>query len=552
MKKKICFGGFKDTEVHELQPALAEVSGTWEFVFAPDGPAVRACLVAEPIAALVVDVRMENRSGPKLLHEAAASHPHTLRFALGDVDDRELVVNSIGAPYQFVSRPWKANELTAVIERALAIDAWLNSDKLRAFVPKLGRLPSLPSTYFEVLKRAESPNVSVESVAEVIARDPALTARLLQTVNSAASGVAEKITSPVDAVSVLGLDIVKSLVLCLQVFDPAQAAVHGSISLDSIWRQSFKAAQTARRIAAQQSADTRVASDAYAAGLLHRIGQIVLVTNLGDEYGKVVATAREQEESIDQAELATFGVTSNQVGAYLLGLWGMPLSVVEAVALYLDPASSASHEFSLLTAVHVAHVLACEEGTKKDGILLPELDRGYLDELDLPTKPDAWRKRIANDLIQPAPADSEEPSETSTAAKQPTPAKTQAPRSRPARALVAAGAFVLVAVAAVLSGLGSKVLKAASPKAEVQATTDTPDDVAAPDGQAPSTRSPFALVKVEGIFYRTDRPAALINGRTLSPGDRFNGFSVVSIQPTRVVLEAGGEQKTFDFKKPAH
>jgi HD-like signal output (HDOD) protein len=179
----------------------------------------------------------------------------------------------------------------------------------------LGKLPGLPATYFEVIKKAESPDSSVEAIAEVIARDPALTARLLQMVNSPACGLAEKITSPGDAVSMLGVETVKSLVLCLQLFAQSAPAEGASLSLDQLWHDSFLVAKLAAKVVLRCIGSERMASEAYTAGLLHNIGQIVLATNLSREYSSVVETARSLKCPLQEAELKLMGVTSNQVGA---------------------------------------------------------------------------------------------------------------------------------------------------------------------------------------------------------------------------------------------
>jgi HD-like signal output (HDOD) protein len=342
---KICFAGFADAEVRALQPALAQISSAWECVFSPEPEDALEKLEAEFHAALVVDLRITGAKGADLLQQTAARHLRTLRFALGDVADREMVANSIGAPFQFISRPWKPAQLIAIIERSLSLDGWLSNDKLRAFIPRLGRLPGLPATYFEVVKRTESPNASVESVAEVVARDPTLSARLLQMVNSAASGLTERITSPEGAVAFLGLDTVKALVLCLQVFNPGPPRETPNLPLHHLWRHSFAVAQLARKLALLHTDDSRISSDAFAAGLLHRIGQILLVTHLACEYGPILMRAREQHHLLSDEELAHLGVNSNQVGAYLLGLWGMPVPLVEAVALYPTPSLANNREF---------------------------------------------------------------------------------------------------------------------------------------------------------------------------------------------------------------
>ncbi|HWD19535.1 MAG TPA: HDOD domain-containing protein [Verrucomicrobiae bacterium] len=548
MKKRICFAGFGEAEVEALQPALAAAASRWECVFCPDGASAIETLGRDSFAAVVVDLRMEGMSGVGLLQLAAGNYPRTLRFALGDFADREAVVNNIGAPHQFISRPWSLEELLAIVERSLALDSWLSSDKLRAFVPQLGRLPSLPATYFEILRRAESPKATVESIGEIIARDPALTARILQTVNSAAAAVGEKITDPIDAVSVLGLDTVKSLVLCLQVFNPSASAPTTGITLDALWRHSFDVAQLSRKIALRYTSDARVASDAFTAGLLHRVGQIVLTTNMAKEYGDIVNEACAEKRPLHEVELEKLGVASAQVGAYLLGLWGMPWPLVEAAALYIEPSRSTGREFSLLTAVHVADALTQEEKPLAEGLPIPKLDRSYLKALKLPEKPDAWRKDLAGGQMT-APVRPDEPAPK----PKPRPAKTSSDAPRPTMAWIAVAALV----AAI--GLGAwkwystpkeqrKIpFLAATPKQESTPDPKTATPAETTPDAAPDT-SALDSIKIQAVIYSAKKPVALINGNPVSPGDRVNGVLISAITSSNVVLSIQGQQRTVKWK----
>jgi len=540
MKRQICIAGFAERELAALQPSLAALGGSWDCVFSPDATSALAALEAAPFDAVVANLSSAGINDSELLHQAAIRHPRTLRFVLGDVGDRELIVNCMGAAHQFISRPWRPAELISIIERSFALDAWLSNDKLRSFVPRLGKLPGLPSTYFEVLKRAESPNTSVESIAEVIASDPALTARLLQMVNSPASGVTEIITSPAEAVSILGLESVKSIVLCLQLFARSAPAKAASLSLDQLWNHSFRVAKLAAKIVLRCIGSQRMASDAYTAGLLHNIGQIVLATNLSGEYSAVVEAARQRKCPLQEVELEQLGVTSNHVGAYLLGLWGMPLALVEATALHYAPASGTMAEFSLLTVVHVANVLAHEESRRINDLPLPKLDADYLATLELPSKVKAWRKFLAS----PQPNGSAV--ESRAANRAPATAPAQEDRRRPASKLfvVAAIAAILITVLVlrrsavpVMHTVSSEIAAAPSPVPGVTERT-----------KATASESAFDSIKVQAIIYSANHPVTLINGSALDVGGRINGVEVVSIEPSNVVLTCNGEQRTFKLK----
>jgi len=563
MKKRICFAGFSDDEIESLRPDMAAINSAWECVFVKDGSAALAEMAQNPFAAIVANLRMEGMSGVGLLQLVAGDFPQTLRFALGDVTDRETVVTNIGAPHQFISRPWRLTELAVLVERSLALDAWLSSDKIRKFVPQLGRLPGLPATYFEVLKRAESPNSNVEEIGEIISRDPSLTARVLQTVNSAAAAMGEKITNPTEAVSVLGLDTVKSLVLCLQVFNQNTANLPTGISLEDLWRHSFAVAQLSRKIALLHTSDGRLASDAFTAGLLHRVGQIVLTTNLAREYAEVVALSREDNRLLYEAEKSKLGLTSAQIGAYLLGLWGMPLALIEADALYNEPNRVTAREFTLLTAVHVADVLAQEDKPLAEGVPVPKLNREYLKALKLPEKSDAWRKALAGgqfseEELKPKDKkkESEDREETVTTRR----TRQAAPPKK--------GGFVGVAVAVVVIGGGLLAWKQYADKhapqpTPVKTTPSTSSTTAVqPDTQVSGSNQvvsapvesqavsqAFDSIQLQGIIYSATHPVALINGQPVALGDKVNGVTISAISPTNVTLTCQSFHRTLKWTR---
>ena len=205
MKKILCFAGFADNELPLLRGAASAGNSAWECHFVADAPAALALLAAQPFDALVADMNLPGKSGAELLREVRALHPHTLGFIVGNVRDQELIINCIGGTHQFIRRPFQPAKLVATLQRGLKLDAWLANDEMRKLVPRLQRMPSLPATYFNLLKEIESDSVTTQNVGTVIARDPMVTARLLQMVNSAAFALVQKVTDPLDAVAVLGI-----------------------------------------------------------------------------------------------------------------------------------------------------------------------------------------------------------------------------------------------------------------------------------------------------------------------------------------------------------
>lgn len=586
MRKRICLAGFDGGELAALQAAMGGISGAWDCVFAPDMPAALAALQAAPCDAIVANMKLPDQSGAELLRQAHAAYPSTMRFIVGDVADQALIINCIGGTHQFIARPFHPPEVISTIQRALALDAWLSSDALRKLTPRLQRLPSLPSTYFELLKQIESPNANLESIAAVIARDPAVTARLLQMVNSAAFALGQKVTDPKEAVALLGIETVKSLVLCLQVFSQTDEAKQAGLAPEELWEHSLAVANIARQITLAQTAEARRANDAFTAGLLHDVGRIVLAANLPQEYAAIVAEARGKSRPLHDEEAAQLGVTHAQVGAYLLGLWGMPAPLVEAAAAHHAPSETAAREFSVLTAVHAANVFAHALSPKWDGLALPAIDDAHFAAIGLPDQPEQWRRLVKGE-------------EAIKVASRIAVAKATAPDRAAARnrinwlsrILVPASALLLIVALGVWWArhtdsarpiqVNAKVATQSVPlppptsvpiavshpepaaPVETPAAKTPPVEVApasvskqpealgvTPTGESKSTAPVvgFDSVKVQGVFYRTDNPLAVINGKTLKVGERIRGVEVVAIAPSKVTLNWEGELREFKVK----
>ncbi len=564
MKKSICFAGFAASELPALQAAVATGNSLWECRFVADAPATLALLARQPFDALVADMTMPGKNGAELLCDVREQFPNTLGFIVGNVTDQELIINCIGGTHQFIRRPFQPAKLVATLQRGLKLDAWLSNDELRKLAPRLRRLPSLPSTYFNLIKEIESDSVTTQNIGAIIARDPVVTARLLQMVNSAAFALVQKVTDPIDAVAVLGIETIKSLVLCLQVFTQSDEARDAGLSLEILWEHSLLVAKFARQITLKQTGDARLASDAFTAGLLHDVGRIVIASNLPKEYAAVVANAREKSHPLHEEETAQLGVNHAQVGAYLLGLWGLPATLVEATAGHHAPGATAfAREFSLLGAVHAANVFAHSSGCQTDGLPLPELDLAYFTTLHLDDQLPVWREVCTGEKPPPPP--------TKKIASSAPPAYLQPPvmpLARPAnlfaRALMAVTVlFFLVAGFAAWRFFGTTTPPVAEAIAATNAVSIPPPVVAAsapplppptvekPVAPAPVVATPppnpFANIRVQGIFYRTASPLAIINNRTVGVGDQFNGIQVVSIDQHSVTLASNGERKTFRF-----
>ena len=278
--------------------------------------------------------------------------------------------------HRVFSKPCNPDELKAAVQRACALRDMLHSPVLVALVGTLGNLPTPPALYTQIITELEKPDGSVAEVGALIARDVGLSAKLMQMANSSLLGLRKATTTPTQALQALGIEATKALVLVsdlLARYDPA--ALH-PFSIDDLWDHSREIAALAGAIAQTEGGRTEGA-DARLVGLLHDVGRLTLVSQRPAEYRDVFRRVRDERVTLIEAERRVFGATHADIGAYLLGLWGLPDSVVEAVAWHHEPGACPAGVFGPLAALHAAEaILAPEEGGPPDIHFLGRLGKG--------------------------------------------------------------------------------------------------------------------------------------------------------------------------------
>jgi HD-like signal output (HDOD) protein len=231
-------------------------------------------------------------------------------------------------------------------------------------------------------------------VANLIAQDAAMTAKILQLSNSALFGVRRRISDPKDAVLYLGLDTLKALALGVKVFSQFTVRPLSHFSIDALGNHTMLAGILARKIATAEGASKHEIEDSFMAGLLHDIGKLVLVSAVPERYEEAMKLAEMGDVPLCAAERQIFGTTHSEVGTYLLWLWGLPDSVVEAVAYHHVPGCCPARQFGPLTAVHAANVLAHESRDANGAASIPGLDMEYLDQLGLSGRVPVWQSLL--------------------------------------------------------------------------------------------------------------------------------------------------------------
>jgi len=195
-------------------------------------------------------------------------------------------------------------------------------------------LPSLPAVALEVLELTQDREVRLEEIAEVVRHDPALTAKILKTVNSSYYGLSKPCPTISRALVFLGLSTVKSLVLSFALVDLTKGD-GGGVDLPKYWRRSLLSASAARRMAARLEEGD--AEEAFVAALMQDIGMLALQAARGEAYGAVIGRAGGDHRRLPEVERSVLGYDHAEVGAALGARWRLPASLVEAIRRHHAP-----------------------------------------------------------------------------------------------------------------------------------------------------------------------------------------------------------------------
>ena len=390
--KRVLFVDDEPQQLERYRELFAERETGWDLGFATGGQEALKRMFEAPYDVVVADFSMPGMDGMELLTLVMQRYPNAVRLIVCTPEQKEAGLRLVGTAHQDLPKPAGADELEATIERTVALRDLLNSGKLTGLVSQIQSLPSMPDLYLKLLDELNRAEPSIESLGNIISRDPAMSVKLLQLVNSAFFGLPQRISHPSEAAMYVGTDTVRALVLSLQFFALFERVRIPEFSFDALWAHCFATGLAARRIARMERLDPEETNLAFTAGLLHDAGKLVLATGLPNQYQSALRQQKQQPAPSWAVERELLGSSHAEVGAYLLALWALPDSLVEALAWHHHPRESFRSGISPLLIVHVADVLE-QEGRTPPG-LMPQLDREFLDEAAVLDRLDDWREGV--------------------------------------------------------------------------------------------------------------------------------------------------------------
>ena len=354
-RKQILFVDDDPMVLEALRDRLRRYRNKWDMFFVTSGEEALAETEKRQIDVVVSDMRMPKMDGAELLQHLQKNRPEIVRIILSGYAELEAAMRAVPVAHQFLAKPVEPQKLEEVIERACSLQVFLKNETIRSLAGRLNTLPSVPRLYAELTRILADENTGVEKVADVVEKDLAMCAKILQIVNSSFFGFPRRITIIRNAISYLGLNMIRNLSLSAGVFASGTKPAPAGLSLETLQLHSMFVATLAMNL--MQKDLPLKAQDAFLAGLLHDLGQLILAVGLEDEYAQVLQRSKEVSSPIHEVERQMLHATHAEVGAYVLGIWGLPYPIVEAVAYSHSPDAASLQELDLVAVVFISNCL---------------------------------------------------------------------------------------------------------------------------------------------------------------------------------------------------
>ncbi|MFC1541990.1 HDOD domain-containing protein [Candidatus Latescibacterota bacterium] len=390
MQKKILFVDDEPKVLQGIRRMLHSMRKEWDMDFAESGYQALEILKNSHFDVIVTDMRMPDMNGLELLIEIKKLYPTLIRIVLSGQASKDVIIQSIGPIHQYMTKPTNSDEMKLIISRTCSIHELLEEKKLKKIVSQIESLPSLPTYFNELMNELQSENATIKSIGKIISKDISMCAKVLQLANSAFFRARSHVSSPEQAVSLLGLEIISGIALSSHAFRPFDHITSSCISFNSLWSHCLNVGMLSKHISETIIKDSKKIDYAFIAGLLHDVGILIFATNIPEQYSSILLNVSHNNKCLIDEEKNVFGVSHEKIGAYLVGLWGFNDFIIDAVAYHHNPMIKISEEYIPLTAVYIANIIEHELFPENALGIVPEIDKEYIEKLNLTDKIPLW------------------------------------------------------------------------------------------------------------------------------------------------------------------
>lgn len=310
---------FVDDEARILDGLRRMLRGqrrAWDMVFAAGGQEAVDAIDAAPFDLIITDMRMPGLAGIAVLRHAWRTQPQAVRFVLSGHSDRADTARAVRLAHQFIVKPSTVDGVRSAIERVGAARA-TTSARVHSAAGRIEAVRVPEQRLADLIEVIADSQASPESVLPVVAGDPWIAAKVLQTVNSAFFGGAREVSGLAEAVTILGVGLLRDLVREGEIF----RCEDGLSSQAAVDPEDFRI-------------DDSAATAALLGGITERLGQELssdrdaISRADGKMVGAETAAGAADAHGFQQRLDADDACTPEAVATYLLTLWNLPPALV--------------------------------------------------------------------------------------------------------------------------------------------------------------------------------------------------------------------------------
>jgi len=343
---------------------------------------INETLSQEEMDIVAIDMTMTECSYMDLLQNIKENYPHLVRILIAEEWSKELVVQTNDLVHLIIEKRFLSETLIDTIIRAQQMRGLLKNDYLTKLINSFDELPIMQNVYIELLHLLKSPNVPLKKISDIISQEFSLTAKILQVSNMSIFTHIGRINNIQQAVVFLGTNVIRAIILYLQVFNFENQNSEELKMIRQLERHCIKVAEFAKKCAVYYQCANDIQDNTFTSSLLHDIGKLIIVTKT-DKWEDIERYALENNKSIVESEKAILGTTHAEIGAYLLNLWGFPQDVVNAIAFHHYPSNSKQNNLSPLTFVHISESFITGEQLDNEDKILQLLDTDYMEKIGI-------------------------------------------------------------------------------------------------------------------------------------------------------------------------
>lgn len=358
---------FVDDEVQILKALRRILMDTdYEVYTAESGKAALEFLEKETVDLIISDMRMPYMDGYELLSQVKTHYPNMIRIILSGYSDEKVVFNALqkNIAKLYIMKPWENEKLLTIIDQVFKTEELLTSVDLLTLINGIDHLPTIEESYRRILHLIDK-EADLVYIAEEIERDQSIASKILHVANSAYYNA--KTGSLKQAITYIGLQNTRNLVQSTSIIESFKSNGVIREKIEKIWHHAFVTNKLMSFIYIKHL-NKKIPENISATGLLHNIGLVLLMSNFGQVYLKMLIDAKNQSRSIAEIEVENFKVTHDEAGSYLLNWWEFPYSMVEATMYHHNPLDKKITNRELVCALHIAQryawVLIKEETTE--------------------------------------------------------------------------------------------------------------------------------------------------------------------------------------------